>query len=452
MNPWRTLGTALLLFASLESGASSLPQNSTRDSSSTHTTAFVNPVATAFETLQSIDARLALMDGVAAAKWRSGKPVLDSARETAVLEQVTAQARQYGLATEPASQWFALQMRLAREWQERRHGAWREQGGLPAGTPAPDLVTQIRPQLDSITAQQLLLLARDQADWVDTAVLRSVYLAHQTELTSLTQLPEADREALWPALVALESAPASALQRIRTTGALRVGVTGDYAPFSLEQTDGSLEGTDVILAERLADMLAGNGLEGGEVRYIRTAWRTLLPDLLAGKFDVAMGGISVTPDRLAAAAFTPHYHQGGKTFIARCADGERYATLALADQAAVRVLVNPGGTNERFVRAQFHQAQVKVVADNRAVFAALLARDGDLMVTDDVEVALQTRRHPALCRATNLLFEPSIKAVMMRRDPALEAVVNDWMQRELQADVPALLLEQALRQAQPPVP
>ena len=464
MKLWRALGTALLLSASLESGASSLPQASpsspfpccgselARDSSFTHPTAFTNPAATAFETLQTIDARLALMDGVAAAKWRSGKPILDSARETAVLEQVTVQATQYGLATEPVRDWFALQMRLAREWQERRHGAWREQGGLPADTTVPDLAKQIRPQLDSITAQQLLLLARDQADWADTAVLRSAYLAHQTELTSLTQLPEADREALWSALVALDSAPASALQRIRTTGALRVGLTGDYAPFSLEQPDGSLEGTDVILAERLADTLAGTGLEGGEVRYIRTTWRTLLPDLLAGKFDVALGGISVTPDRLAAAAFTPPYHQGGKTFIARCADGERYATLALADQAAVRVLVNPGGTNERFVRAQFHQAQVKVVADNRAVFAALLASDGDLMVTDDVEVALQTRRHPALCRATNLLFEPSTKAVMMGRDPALEAMVNEWMERELRAGVPALLLEQALRQAQPPVP
>ncbi len=496
MKLWRALGAALLLSASLESGASSLPQEThpappqsgasslpqethpaqpqsgasslpqaspsspfpccgselARDSSFTHPTAFTNPAATAFETLQTIDARLALMDGVAAAKWRSGKPILDSARETAVLEQVTVQATQYGLATEPVRDWFALQMRLAREWQERRHGAWREQGGLPADTTVPDLAKQIRPQLDSITAQQLLLLARDQADWADTAVLRSAYLAHQTELTSLTQLPEADREALWSALVALDSAPASALQRIRTTGALRVGLTGDYAPFSLEQPDGSLEGTDVILAERLADTLAGTGLEGGEVRYIRTTWRTLLPDLLAGKFDVALGGISVTPDRLAAAAFTPPYHQGGKTFIARCADGERYATLALADQAAVRVLVNPGGTNERFVRAQFHQAQVKVVADNRAVFAALLASDGDLMVTDDVEVALQTRRHPALCRATNLLFEPSTKAVMMGRDPALEAMVNEWMERELRAGVPALLLEQALRQAQPPVP
>jgi cyclohexadienyl dehydratase len=391
------------------------------------------------------------MDGVAAAKWRSGKPVLDAARETAVLEQVTAQATQYGLATEPASQWFALQMRLAREWQERRHQTWREQGGLPAGVPAPDLVTQIRPQLDNITAKQLLLLARDQADWTETTVLRSAYLAHQTELTSLAQLTEADREALWTALIALDSGPTSALQRIRTTGALRVGVTGDYAPFSLEQPDGSLSGTDVILAQRLADAVF-DGLHGGEVRYIRTTWRTLLPDLIAGKFDVAMGGISVTPDRLAAAAFSPPYHHGGKTFIARCADGERYATLALADVPAVRVLVNPGGTNERFVRAQFHQAQVKVVPDNRAVFAALLARDGDLMVTDDVEVSLQTRRNPALCRATPLLFEPSTKAALMPRDPAFEAVVNDWMQRELQTGLPALLLEQALRQAQPPVP
>ena len=402
--------------------------------------------------MQTIDARLALMDGVAAAKWRSGKPVLDAAREAEVLEQVARQATQYGLATEPVRDWFALQMRLAREWQERRQQTWRAQGGLPATMAVPDLAKEIRPQLDRITAQQLLLLTRDQADWGDTAILRAAYLAQQTALTSLAQLPETDREALWSALVALEEAPASALPRIHSTGALRVGITGDYAPFSLEQPDGSLEGTDVILAERLADTLAGTGLEGGKVRYIRTTWRTLLPDLLAGKFDVALGGISVTPDRLAAAAFTAPYHQGGKTFIARCADGERYATLALANQAAVRVLVNPGGTNERFVRAQFHQANIRVVPDNRAVFAALLAGDGDLMVTDDVEVALQTRRHPALCRATNLLFEPSTKAVLMRRDPALEAVVNDWMQRELQAGVPALLLEQALRQAQPPVP
>lgn len=467
MKPWHARGAVLLLVAGLASGASSSPQASSlpqerprpqssyggaelaRDASSPQPTAFINPTNTALESLQSIDARLALMDGVAAAKWQAGTPVLDPVREAQVLEQVVQLATDHGLEPDAARALFNLQMRLARDWQERQQQQWRAAGGLPVGTFVPNLVKQIRPQLDVITARQLLLFSRDHADWTEAALLRSAYLANQNTLSSLAKLPEVDREALWFALVALENAPASALPRLRTTGALRVGLTGDYAPFSLEHPDGSLSGTDVILAERLADALAADGREGGEVRYVRTTWRTLLPDLLAGKFDVALGGISITADRLAAAAFSAPYHRGGKTFIARCADGERYATLALADQAAVRVLVNPGGTNERFVRAQFHRAQVKVVPDNRAVFAALLAGDGDLMVTDDVEVALQTRRHPALCRATNLLFEPSIKAVMMRRDPALEAVVNGWMNSELQADVPALLLEQALQQAKP---
>jgi len=470
---WRALGAALLLVAGLESGASSLPQETSspqepsspqasrstpfpccgselaRDASPPQPTAFINPTHTALESLQSIDARLALMDGVAAAKWQAGTPVLDPVREAQVLEQVVRLATDYGLEPDAARTLFDLQMRLARDWQERQQQQWRAAGGLPVGTFVPNLVKHIRPQLDVITTRQLLLFSRDHADWTEAALLRSAYLANQNTLSSLAKLPAADREALWTALVALKDAPVSALQRVRTTGALRVGLTGDYAPFSLEHPDGSLSGTDVILAERLADTLVGDGREGSEVRYIRTTWRTLLPDLLAGKFDVALGGISITPDRLAVAAFTAPYHHGGKTFIARCADGERYATLALADVPPVRVLVNPGGTNERFVRAQFQQANVTVVPDNRAVFAALLAGDGDLMVTDDVEVALQTKRHPALCRATPLLFEPSTKAVMMTRGPAFEAVVNDWMQRELQAGVPALLLEQALRQAKP---
>ena len=103
---WRALGAALLLVAGLESGASFLlqeraspqatssPQPSccgselARDASPPQPTAFINPTHTALESLQSIDARLALMDGVAAAKWQAGTPVLDPVREAQVLEQV----------------------------------------------------------------------------------------------------------------------------------------------------------------------------------------------------------------------------------------------------------------------------------------------------------------------------------------------------------------------------
>ena len=409
---------------------------------------FVQPATTAVETLRILDARLALMDGVAAAKWQSGAPILDPVREQQVLEQVVRLAGERGLEAASARAVFSLQMQLARDWQIRLHQAWRGQGGPPPGTPVPDLAKQVRPQLDALTAQQLELFARDHADWSEPTTLRDAFDAHRNEFPFLAKVPEADRQGLWSALSALRNAPGRTLQRIRATGTLRVGLTGDYAPFSLEQETGLLEGTDVVLAERLADSLAGDGLLGGaHVRYVRTTWRTLLPDLLAGRFDVALGGISITVDRSAQAAFSPPYHHGGKTFLARCADGDRYATLAAADRSSVRLLVNPGGTNERFVRANFHQATIRVLPDNRAVFGALVRKEGDLMVTDDVEVALQTRLHPTLCRATSLLFEPADKAVMLVRDAELESAVRTWMDEEVRNGVPALLLDQALRAA-----
>jgi cyclohexadienyl dehydratase len=413
---------------------------------------FVDPAVSTRAVLQALDERLALMDGVAAAKWQAGTPILDATRERQVLEQVSRLAQGHGLAGPTVVAVFELQMRLARDWQTRRHAAWQELGGLPPGTVVPDLATQVRPRLDALTTRQLELFAQERGDWIDPALLQAAYRRESATFPALSSLAAEDREALWAALAGLRHAQGSALQRVRRTGILRVGLTGDYAPFSLEEASGTLTGTDVILAERLADHLAGDGLEGGTVHYVRTTWRTLLPDLLAGRFEVAVGGISVTADRAARAAFSPPYHHGGKTLLARCADGTRYATLADADRPEVRVLVNPGGTNERFVQARFRQAQVRVIPDNRAVFAALLAGDGDLMVTDDVEVALQTRLHPGLCRATDLLFEPAAKAVMLLPEPELQTAVDRWMQTELAAGVPARLLAQALRADSRPTP
>jgi cyclohexadienyl dehydratase len=222
---------------------------------------------------------------------------------------------------------------------------------------------------------------------------------------------------------------------------LRVGLSGDYAPFSLERA-GALTGSDVVLARRLAARL------GVEVAFVPTSWPTLMADLQAGRFDVALGGVSVTRERAAVAAFSVPYHEGGKTLIAPCSAGTRFATLEAVDLPGVRVIVNPGGTNERFVRSRLKRAQVVTYPDNRGIFAALAGGAADLMVTDDVEVALQVRRLPALCRASPKVFEPASKAVLMPQDPALKAEVNGWLEDELREGVPGALLEAAL--AAPP--
>ena len=151
-------------------------------------------------------------------------------------------------------------------------------------------------------------------------------------------------------------------------------------------------------------------------------------DLKDGAFDLAIGGVSVTPARAAVGSFSTPYATGGKTILARCADKQKYNKgLASVDQPKVRVMVNPGGTNEQYVRGNVHHAQILVFPDNRGIFAELIAHHADVMITDDAEADLQSKNHPELCRAFPGTLTHADKAIYMPHDPDFVKVVNEWL-------------------------
>ena len=386
--------------------------------------------------LDRIDERLALMPTVAAAKWARSQPVADPAREAIVIGAARERAAATGLEPDSVARLFELQIRLARAAQESLLARWRQGTTVvPDHTPG-SLADNLRPRLDRLTGaiiSALYLAAPALAAPDAEPRLARLAVEHLPDSRFVT----ADRAELTAALAAVRLAMPRSLGRARRAGWLRIGTPGDYAPFSVASGD-VVTGSDVVLAQRLAAAL------GLTPVFVRSSWRTLLQDLADDRFDIAVGGISVTAERLAAASFSLPTSHSGKTALGRCADRERLGSLDAIDRPSIRVIENAGGTNEAFARAHISAAALTIHADNRTVIDEILAHRADVMFTDDTEVAFATHRHPELCRLLDHLYAPADKAFLLPRDPAWADAVNRWLQDELARGTPARLLDEYL--------
>ena len=101
--------------------------------------------------------------------------------------------------------------------------------------------------------------------------------------------------ALTTAFIATSAAWAGdRLDKVLDNKVLRVGTPGDYRPFAIKDGAG-YSGHDIDVVDAMAKEL------GVKVEYVPTTWPNLLADLKAGKFDIAVGGITRNVARMRAA-------------------------------------------------------------------------------------------------------------------------------------------------------
>ena len=156
---------------------------------------------------------------------------------------------------------------------------------------------------------------------------------------------------------------------------------------------------------------------------------SMLGDLAADKFDMAMSGMGRTLERARAAAFSEPYMRYGKLLMIRSADRDKYRSLADLDQPGRRIAYNRGGLNDRFANTEFRHATPAGYPSNELATADLLAGVVDAQVQDSTAAVYLSRQNPKLAAmAPEHVFHPVHVAILMRReDRALRDTINVWI-------------------------
>lgn len=191
----------------------------------------------------------------------------------------------------------------------------------------------------------------------------------------------------------------STLDAIRACGVLRVGTAGDYQPMSyFDPETNAYVGFDAELAEDLAASL------GVEVEYVATSWPTLMEDTLAGKFDLAICGITITDARREQALMSDGYLENGKTVLCRAEDADKYTSLEAINRPEVRVMENPGGLNEKFARENLPDATLIIHDVNQEIPGLVAVGEADVMITEVMEAGYYVGQDDRL--AAPLIYAP----------------------------------------------
>ncbi|HDR9469560.1 transporter substrate-binding domain-containing protein [Burkholderia multivorans] len=120
---------------------------------------------------------------------------------------------------------------------------------------------------------------------------------------------------------ATASYAADLLDTVKQAGVLKIALEGTYPPFDYRNADGQLEGFDVDVAKAVAARL------GVKPQFVTTEWSGILAGLQAGKFDVIVNQVAITPSRKQALDFSRPYVYSSAQLLQRQNDARAFRSL-----------------------------------------------------------------------------------------------------------------------------
>ncbi len=213
------------------------------------------------------------------------------------------------------------------------------------------------------------------------------------------------------------------IERIVQQGELVVGMAGNMPPLNMTTKEGELIGYEVDLARAMAAAM------GVRAKLAVIPFAELLTALQAGKIDLILSNMTITPGRNLKVAFVGPYFTSGKAFMTKV------KTIAMADEPGdidaknTKLVALKGSTSQAFVEEAIPEATLITANDYDEAVKMVLEDKAQAMVADYPICVVSVFRYPnqgLLSVVTALTYEP-IGVGVPAGDPLLVNWVENFM-------------------------
>lgn len=150
---------------------------------------------------------------------------------------------------------------------------------------------------------------------------------------------------------------------------VRIGVEGNYPPFSRLGADGKLTGFDIDIANAVCAELKA------ECTLVQQEWDGMMPALNAKKFDMIVASMTISEERKRVADFSDPYYDVPSRWVAKAGQFKDHSAASLKGK---KIIVLRNSPRARFVTENYKDSEVLLVAKESDVYLELAAGRGDI--------------------------------------------------------------------------
>jgi len=137
------------------------------------------------------------------------------------------------------------------------------------------------------------------------------------------------------------AAPANLLEKVKSSGKIRIGLMGTYAPYNFINDKNEVDGFDADVAKEVAKRL------GVQVEFITGEFSGLIEGLQKDKYDALVSQVTITDDRKKTMDFSEPYIKNAVNVIVKSDNSDIHS---LEDFKGKKIGVGLGTNDEKYLR------------------------------------------------------------------------------------------------------